>query len=247
MSKILPQINLGWAERLTESLRAAARRLFLAKNPQNRTIFLIDGFNLYHSLRDASHDLGLKGRQTRWLDIFGLCQSYLSNIGNNAQICGIYYFSAIAKYLLSVVPDIEARHRAYAECLADTGVTVEFARFKKKKSGCPHCTKNITRHEEKETDVAIAAKLLEICFLDQCDTVIIVSGDTDIVPAVHTARRLFPKKEIGFLLPYKRHNKELKTISRLHFSIARTTYAKHQFPDPYVTSNGKQINKPPKW
>ena len=134
MSKILPQINLKWAERLTEPLRAAARRLFLSKTPQNRTIFLIDGFNLYHSLRDASQDLGLKGRQTRWLDISALCNTYLSNIGNNAHICGIYYFSAIAKYLLNVVADIENRHRAYAECLEDTGVTVEFARFKKKKS-----------------------------------------------------------------------------------------------------------------
>jgi hypothetical protein len=148
---------------------------------------------------------------------------------------------------LTIVPDIESRHRAYAECLADTGVTVEFARFKKKKSGCPHCANNIVRHEEKETDVAIASKLLEVCFLDQCDTVIIVSGDTDIVPAVHTARRLFPAKEIGFLLPYKRHNKELKLISRLHFAISRTSYPKHQFTDPYITSLGKAINKPPKW
>jgi hypothetical protein len=33
----------------------------------NRTIFLVDGFNLYHSLRAASDDLG--GVSTKWLDL----------------------------------------------------------------------------------------------------------------------------------------------------------------------------------
>lgn len=56
----------------------------------NRTVFLIDGFNLYHSLRDASRDL--HGVQTKWLDLRALCESYLATVGNNAQCTDIYYF-----------------------------------------------------------------------------------------------------------------------------------------------------------
>jgi NAD kinase len=177
-----------------------------------------------------------------------MCASYLSAIGDNAQIVDIYYFTAIARHLLASDPDIEKRHTSYTDCLADTGVSVEFARFKKKKISCPHCRQTIVRHEEKETDVAIASKLLEVCHYDQCDTVIIVSGDTDIVPAVHTVRRMFPTKRIGFLLPYNRHNKELILLSpKTHFLIAKTTYPKFQFPDPYVAAGGKLTPKPPKW
>jgi len=33
----------------------------------NRTIFLVDGFNLYHSLIDAQRDSG--GSSAKWLDL----------------------------------------------------------------------------------------------------------------------------------------------------------------------------------
>jgi uncharacterized LabA/DUF88 family protein len=213
----------------------------------NRTTFLIDGFNLYHSVKNASIDLGLKGTGTRWLNIYALCSSYLHAIGNNAQIADVYYFSALAKHIEAFKPDVVARHLTFIECLKATGVSAELARFKKKNILCPHCNQNIKRYEEKETDVAIAAKLLEVFHLDQCDTVVIVTGDTDIVPAVKTAQRLFPHKMIGFLLPYKRHNRELVKLTPLHFEIKKEAYTRHQFPDPFVTPKGKKIIKPTAW
>ncbi len=63
----------------------------------NRTAFIIDGFNLYHSVIDASKDLG--GVSTKWLNIRALCDSYLHLIGGNAQTQGVYYFSAPAHHL----------------------------------------------------------------------------------------------------------------------------------------------------
>ena len=162
----------------------------------NRTAFLIDGFNLYHSLKNASVDLGLNGTGTRWLNLHAICNSYLHAIGNNAQIVGVYYFSALARHIEAFKPDVVARNKTYIRCLESTGVSVELARFKKKRIHCPHCNQIINRHEEKETDVAIAAKLLELFFSDQCDTAAIITGDTDIVPAVKTAQRLFSQKQI---------------------------------------------------
>jgi uncharacterized LabA/DUF88 family protein len=213
----------------------------------NRTSFLVDGFNLYHSVRSASIDLGLNGYGTKWLDIYGLCSSYLHAIGNNAQIAGLFYFSALAKHLQASNPGVVARHACYVECLKHTGITIELARFKKKNIKCASCGSNIKRHEEKETDVAIAAKLLELLFLDQCDTCVLVTGDTDIVPAVKTAQRLFPRKSIGFLLPYQRYNEELARLGSFHFKIKKETYAKHQLPDPFVFPNGKTLAKPSTW
>jgi len=163
------------------------------------------------------------------------------------QIEGIYYFSALATHLLAIDADVIKRHETYIECLEASGVTVELSRFKKKKIQCPHCSQNVVRREEKETDVAIASKLLEVFHLNQCDTAMIVTGDTDIVPAFRTAQRLFPHKHIGFLLPYKRHNKEITLLNPLHFLVPKEAYARHQFSDPFVTSAGKPIAKPPSW
>ena len=213
----------------------------------NRTAFLIDGFNLYHSVKNASQDLNLSGKGTRWLNISSMCNSFLHAIGNNAQTTDIYYFSALAKHIEAFKPDVVARHKSYIRCLEATGILVELSRFKKKRILCDHCGQSIKRHEEKETDVAIAVKLLEILFLDLCDTAVLVTGDTDVIPAVKATQRLFPHKEIAFLLPYKRHNKELVDLVEKHFEIKKETYQRHQFSDPFTTKKGKQIIKPVSW
>jgi hypothetical protein len=131
----------------------------------NRTAFLIDGFNLYHSVKEASTALHLGGAGTRWLNFHSLCASYLHLIGRGASLEGVYYFSALARHLEAAKPDVTLRHRNYIECLKDTGVTVELGRFKEKHVHCTHCKKDVLRHEEKETDVAICVKLLEFFFL----------------------------------------------------------------------------------
>lgn len=93
----------------------------------------------------------------------------------------------------------------------------------------------------------MATRMLELLFLDKCDTIVLVTDDTDIVPAVKTAQNIFPKKEIIFMMPYKRHNKELAILASRHFDISSNNYTKHQFSDPYITKKGKLINKPSTW
>jgi hypothetical protein len=113
---------------------------------------------------------------------------------------------------------------------------------------CLNCVSSFNRREEKQTDVAIGAKLLELLFLDRCDTVMVVSGDTDVIPAVKTAQSLFPHKRVGFLLPYRRQNQELADLAPgLHFAIRKETYTRYQFPDPLVLPSGKTIKKPAGW
>jgi len=211
----------------------------------NRTVFLIDGFNVYHSVRAAERDLG--GASTRWLDIRALCDSFLYIVGNNAQTQNVFYFSALAEHLEASKPDVTARHKDFIRCLEDTGVTVELARFKKKRITCSNCGTEIERHEEKETDVAIAAKLLELFFNNSCDTVVLVTGDTDLAPAVRTVQKLFPAKNVYFAFPYRRKNKELAQIVARSFNIKKEHYPRHQFPDPVVLADGTEINKPSHW
>jgi len=66
--------------------------------------------------------------------------------------------------------------------------------------------------------VAIATKLLELLFTNFCDTVVLVTGDTDVAPAVRSAQALFPKKNVCFAFPYRCKNKELaQLVSKLIF------------------------------
>ncbi|MBM4176199.1 MAG: NYN domain-containing protein [Ignavibacteria bacterium] len=131
--------------------------------------------------------------------------------------------------------------------LRSTGVEEILARFKPKEIFCTHCKKIIKRHEEKESDVAMSCKLLEVFYNDECDTVVLITGDTDIAPAVRTALKLFPSKNIIFGFPYKRKNKELATLTGKYFKISKEQIVRHQFPSVLTTSSGEKLVKPSNW
>jgi uncharacterized LabA/DUF88 family protein len=211
----------------------------------NRVSFLIDGFNLYHSLVEASRTLN--GASTKWLNIHSLCRSTLHIIGQKAVVETIYYFSALADHRTKHDPGTVRRHLDLIRCLKDTGIKVELGRFKEKMVHCNGC-KQITRHyEEKETDVAISVKLMEILMKGECDTAVLMTGDTDLAPAVRAAKRLFPSTKICFAFPYGRKNRELAQLAHTAFSFNAKSYVTHQFPDPVVLRNGVKIIKPPSW
>lgn len=124
---------------------------------------------------------------------------------------------------------------------------MEIGRFKEKDSWCPNCQRSYVSHEEKESDVALASKLFEVCQTDEAETIILMTGDTDLAPAVRACRRLFPTKMVFFAFPYKRTNTELKGIAPESFSIKRRSYIRHQLPDPLILEDGSTIAKPATW
>lgn len=145
-----------------------------------RVSCFIDGFNLYYSLRDTGQDY------LKWLDVSSLCEALLARIRlpsvHPAQMGDVYYFSAIAKHLENqsgVAGSPTGRHREYIRAIKHFGVIDRLSGFKRKtRSGHVY-------HEEKGTDVWLAATLIESVFSGRCDGAVIVSGDTDFAPACH--------------------------------------------------------------
>ena len=83
--------------------------------------------------------------------------------------------------------------------------------------------------------------------MDACDTAVLVTGDTDIAPAVRAVKRLYPTKDVCFAFPYKRKNKELAALADKQFKIRKEKYTAHQFSDPVVLPTGRSIAKPTGW
>ena len=209
-----------------------------------RVTFLIDGFNLYHSVKEAKKQ---GAGPTRWLDAKSLLTDYLYLFGRDAVLREVYYFSALAHHIEAFKPDVVARHKAFIQALESSGVRIELGRFKRKGLRCDACGAKLKRHEEKETDVAIAVKMMELCHLDATDVLVLVTGDTDLAPAVRTIKTLFPAVQIAFAFPYKRKNLELAGICPASFEIGKAQYAKHQFPGQLRLPNGATLVKPASW
>jgi uncharacterized LabA/DUF88 family protein len=152
----------------------------------NRTVFLVDGFNSYHS--------------------------------------------ALPHHLEARRLGVVRRQMRYLEALRATGVETRLGQFKRRERTCPPCGRRFVTFEEKETDVAIGTTLTRLVCDDACDTVVLVTGDTDLVPAVTTGRDRDPGKTLAVLFPYGRANAELKRVVDASFTIKATTYARHQLP-----------------
>lgn len=231
-----------------------------------RVWFLVDGFNVYHSVKSAERHLG--AGPLRWLDLWSLCQTLLrSTFGPGWTLEGVHYFSALAKHLEARKPDILRRHRTFLAALESTGVEVTLGDFKRKdrlksldemrvhvqpfrrwfRVPLRSVRLSYRTHEEKETDVAIACKLLELLCLGRCEAVVLVTGDTDVAPAIRTAHLLYPTAQIGVAFPFGRHNHALQRLASRHANISAQLYRAHQFPPTIVTGKGRTIVKPPSW
>jgi uncharacterized LabA/DUF88 family protein len=158
----------------------------------------IDGFNLYHALDDLGQ------RHLKWLNLRALCEHFAPRPDH--EVREIYYFSAYATWR----PAAFKRHRVYVKALQAVGVTPVLGSFKAKDRNCRRCNNVWKDHEEKETDVNIAIYLLLGAFNDTFDRALLVSGDSDLVPAVSALREGFPAKDVRVVAPIGRgHSMDL--------------------------------------
>ena len=210
----------------------------------NKITFLIDGFNLYHSLNAV---IDKTGKSAKWLNLHSLCSSYLY-LFPPGEIKNIYYFSAFAFHKTKRDPEKVGRHVSYIKRLKSTGVRFIEGRFRPRPNIiCHKCGFKFNMQEEKETDVAIAVTALGEYINDSPDIIVIITGDTDFAPLIKKCKELFPEKLTIFAFPYKRFNRKLKHLSPKSFFINKEQYFKHQFPNPVILRDGSKIYKPESW
>lgn len=211
----------------------------------SRVTFLIDGFNLYHALdyNVAPHTRDpYRYRKYKWLNLWRLASLYTSNVdGDSLQ--SVFYFTAFASWSSQKV----SRHQLYINALENEGVRVVLGEFKAKNKRCNSCGQNFLTHEEKQTDVNIAVTLFQLAVEDHYDKVVIISGDTDILPAVRLVQTKFPQKQVGVIIPIGRDSHAFRNAADFRYKMRESHLAQCQFADPYVLMNGRTISRPVNW
>ena len=187
-----------------------------------RVSFFIDGFNLYHSLKQYTPNC-------RWLDLHRLCLSYLKP---GETLANIYYFTA-----LSWKPDKIERHKLYMRALRYTGVKIVLGEFKEVERHCNICNRNYLAHEEKRTDVNIAMWLFEDGMKDLYDNAIIISGDSDLIPPIEKIQSNFVGKKIGVIVPLGRRAKQIKQIADFSSKIDKKRLLDCRLPENIILDN----------
>lgn len=109
------------------------------------------------------------------------------------------------------------------------------------------CEVLLRRHEEKETDVAIAAAIVESAAVRDCSAILLVSGDTDLVPALAAARKVRPDIRLICLFPPYRSNEAFRHQADAVLKISPRKLPGHLLPDPVHTADGRSLSKPATW
>ena len=205
---------------------------------------LVDGFNLYHSLRDCERDTGAR---VRWLDVRSMCASLLHVLPGECSLGEIVFFSALAHHVERNHPGTIDRHLRYLDALRATGVTVRLGQFKRRDAVCPVCGAVRPRYEEKETDVAIASRLLAAESRRRFGVALLVTGDTDLVPAITTARAEPDPLVVAVAFPYRRVNRQLRSAADTSLRLSTKSYRRHQLPMTLPGPEGRVLARPQAW
>ena len=199
-----------------------------------RVIFFVDGFNLYHAIASVK-----SFRKYKWLNLHKLCSSFLSS---KEKLVKVLYFTAF--YPGS--PERRQKHQTYIRAVELQGVETIYGEFKRKDKYCDHCKRSFPGFEEKQTDVNIAIELFRQAVTDTYDTAIIVSGDSDLIPAIKAVKSTFPGKTVKLILPPNRRSESLKQVCHSFMRMKEKHLAANQFPEK-IEIAGICLEKPRDW
>ena len=208
-----------------------------------RISFFIDGFNIYHSLKPydtSSRRYLMHYNKYLWLNFMALAKRFTVK---KDQLAEVFYFTALAYWR----PAAKARHEVFISALENEGVRVVKGNFKEKDRFCKFCGASYKYHEEKETDVNIALHLLNEAYQNTYDKAILVTTDTDLVPAITMAKHHFPEKRFGVLFPIDRWSSELSSACDFWLKIQKKDLKKCQFPEKVHLPNGIILERPATW
>jgi uncharacterized LabA/DUF88 family protein len=202
-----------------------------------RLAFYIDGFNLYFGLKDKGW------RKYYWLNLYEMCSRLLRP---KQELIKIRYFTA---HINKANEDKRKRQLTYLEALKTLPLLeIHYGRYLATRQKCFNCGHSFLKHNEKKSDVNIAVKLITDALDGLYDSAVLISGDSDLTPAIEALKLYFPKKKVLLFFPPKRKSSELKNVCHRYCGVLnKTTISKSQFPDTVQSETGYPLIRPEYW
>jgi uncharacterized LabA/DUF88 family protein len=205
-----------------------------------QSIVYVDGFNFYYGM--------VRGTPWKWLDL----QRYFELVRQDDDIQEIFYFTAAAR------GSAGQRQGTYLQALETTPkVTVSVGRYKNKTltcgvSACPlPGPRRYQGVEEKQTDVAIGVQIVDDAYQGRAQRIVVVSGDSDLLPALRLVKYRFPTIEVVVYVPAPRGSVraaavEMRSVADKPRTLPAEPLKRAQFPNT-ISVAGAVLTKPPSW
>lgn len=179
----------------------------------------IDGYNLYHA------EVETKDNRLKWVNLRALCQHFCDE---GDILDKVYYFTSFAYHIDGGGKD---RHKIYIkDFLKDFGVEATFGFFNTFEG----------KTTEKQTDVNLALQFFEDAIKDKYDKAILLSADTDFIPAIERVNKL-GKKVLLLLPPEHSYSPKFDKVITDYRCIKKEDLQIHLLPAQ--SKNGAEIPK----
>jgi 6-hydroxy-3-succinoylpyridine 3-monooxygenase len=206
-------------------------------------IVYVDGFNWYHAI--------FKHRpEWKWLNV----QTFFEALRPHENIKAIKFFTAIVDEHLKE-SDARERHLKYISALKTLDkVTIILGIFQMREVSCrSECKNRYMVPEEKKTDVNIAVEIMSDAFNNNCDSIILVSGDSDAQPPIQWVHQNYSAKKITVYipaLPPDREKRRLDFYNRIGIDckfLPTDGLSAHQLRPVVHLPDSKVVCRPASW
>lgn len=217
-----------------------------ATPPKKRCLVYVDGFNLYYGVLESNPGW-------KWLNL----QSLFEALRPDEDIVTIKYFTALVEPDRHLSPKRD-RQRTYLRALA---TLPKLQRIEGKyqlrlvtcrAAACPRQFQYLSP-EEKKTDVNLAVHLIDDALHARADSIVLVSGDSDLEPAVEWVRKNHSATKVTVYVPTipahatQRRNDFYLRIGVTCRPLPLADIPHHQFQSVITLPNGATVQRPADW
>lgn len=163
----------------------------------------------------------------------------------NQELIAVKYFSAKPSNI-----DQSLRQNAFFQANQENPkFRLILGKYLKKEITCFKCGNVIHTHEEKETDVRIATQIVADAYQKNCDAAIVVSADSDMIPAIELATQARQKVFVYF--PPNQYSSNLASMGigqPTHLKRYESRFRSSLFPDiVHLVVSDYDLNIPKRW
>lgn len=204
---------------------------------KQRVIVYVDGFNFYYGLKNNS-----RWKKYYWLDVVGLFEMFMRP---NQELAAVKYFSARPDNI-----EESLRQNAFFQANQENPkFRLILGKYLKKEITCYKCGNIIHTHEEKETDVRIATQIVADAYQRNCDISVVVSADSDMIPAIELA--VEARQQVFVYFPPNQYSSNLATMGvgkPVHLKQYESRFRHCILPDVVHLSKANfDLHIPQKW
>lgn len=208
-----------------------------APEAKETMIVYVDGFNLYNGLRDAH------AKKYLWLDLAKLARE----LRPRSDLVAVKYFTSPVEGK-NETKQRQAQYQFALKAASRNRVKIIQGRHETREFECYGCgsTRNVL--EEKETDVNIAVHLVSDAYTKAADSFLVISGDTDLIPAIKMAKFAHPELFVAAAFPPQRESTMIRQLLPASFPIHENKLRISQLEESFTDGlTGRSYQRPPGW